>query len=393
MTKNYIFRAALFLAMIIVAPLLSYGNEDPRNNYKSVIDVVPAISTLPTVVEVPLPVDADYVLVQEITTGDYLSSIIGRRQVTSAATYQADLQTSTDGVRGSLSSLLDKNWDTQIDLLVEGQNREATTNINFNASFSEVVSELQIDYASNSALPSTVALFSLVNGREELVVKKSGYESMRMVFPERYGQSWRVVFTYEEPVRISGIKFGPEKTSSVVNSVRLLAQPEQKYTIYLYPENFVSVTLRDSGVMYGVEAIAPHYSSAVKNNPLFVESDRDKDTIPDVRDNCPADYNPDQLSSRGGIWGDVCDDFDNDSILNPKDNCPYLPNYNQRDTDSDGIGDECDEGESRLTEQYPWLPWLGIGVTLLVILMLFIFVARRPLPVPEGENENSNSTE
>ena len=48
-------------------------------------------------------------------------------------------------------------------------------------------------------------------------------------------------------------------------------------------------------------------------------------------------------------------------VVNSQDNCVNEPNRNQRDTDSDGIGDVCDQEESRITEKYPWIPWLGIG--------------------------------
>lgn len=58
--------------------------------------------------------------------------------------------------------------------------------------------------------------------------------------------------------------------------------------------------------------------------------DQDGDGIPDVSDNCPTVYNPDQADTDLDGVGDVCD------------NCPNNPNPNQEDTDGDGVGDICE---------------------------------------------------
>ncbi|WP_157893286.1 hypothetical protein [Salegentibacter sediminis] len=59
-------------------------------------------------------------------------------------------------------------------------------------------------------------------------------------------------------------------------------------------------------------------------------NDDDDDGWPNDDDNCPNDYNPDQLNSDDDSFGDVCD------------NCPFVDNENQDDTDEDGVGDACD---------------------------------------------------
>ena len=400
MTKNYIFIYVLLL-VIGLTPVQTKAqsvpsnynvtyNEDPRSSYRSVIDVVPTPATLPTVIEVPLPSDADYVLVHEVNTGTYLSSSVEKRFFSSGVTYQISLGTSSAGIRDYPENLLDKNSYTTLDLLVQGLNMKSSTSFFIYASQIRGVSEFVIDYAPNTALPESVALFAVIDGREELISTEVGYVS-KMYFPERYVDSWRVLFTYDEPIRISGLDFGPEITSNVSNSVVFLAQPGLNYSVYLYPDTFIDVSARDGGILYANEAERPEFVSAIKPNVMFTEADQDNDQIPDVRDNCPSEYNPDQFSSRGGIRGDLCDDFDNDNVINPLDNCPNIPNFDQYDTDGDMIGDDCDKAESRLTEQHPWLPWLGMGITLLVIIVLFIFVARRPLPVAEDETIDNQS--
>lgn len=75
--------------------------------------------------------------------------------------------------------------------------------------------------------------------------------------------------------------------------------------------------------------------------------DTDNDNIANVRDNCPSNYNPDQLDSDGDGIGDACDpvnniDSDGDGMIDADDNCPTVANTDQLDSDGDGIGDACD---------------------------------------------------
>lgn len=58
-------------------------------------------------------------------------------------------------------------------------------------------------------------------------------------------------------------------------------------------------------------------------------ADHDKDTHPDIGDNCPNIPNPSQSDEDGDLIGDVCD------------NCPAVPNQNQLDTTGSSVGDAC----------------------------------------------------
>ena len=82
-----------------------------------------------------------------------------------------------------------------------------------------------------------------------------------------------------------------------------------------------------------VAAFSDDNSGEVLVVPLVSwNDDSDYDGIQDPSDNCPDQWNTEQLDQDGDGWGDVCD------------NCPTIPN-NQLDSDGDGIGDACFEPE------------------------------------------------
>jgi hypothetical protein len=110
--------------------------------------------------------------------------------------------------------------------------------------------------------------------------------------------------------------------------------------------------------------------AATRDNPSFTESDTDADGIIDKKDNCVYIANKTQEDIDANGQGDACDDFDRDGVLTIRDNCPTITNAYQEDTDGDKKGDACDEEESRLTEKYTWIPWVGIGLVALVLLGL-----------------------
>jgi parallel beta-helix repeat protein len=87
---------------------------------------------------------------------------------------------------------------------------------------------------------------------------------------------------------------------------------------------------------------------------LDIGSDYDGDGIPDISDNCPEVYNPDQEKyyDTDGI-GDACDNClfvdnnaqsnsDGDDLGDACDNCPFIDNNDQADSDGDDVGDACD---------------------------------------------------
>jgi hypothetical protein len=102
-----------------------------------------------------------------------------------------------------------------------------------------------------------------------------------------------------------------------------------------------------SGELYSLQGHVGIFGELAYASP----PDADGDGVIDVRDNCPALPNLEQLDTDGDGQGDVCDDNDdNDAIPDAEDLCPSvasgltLPGGTviQQDSDDDGKGDECD---------------------------------------------------
>ncbi len=166
-------------------------------------------------------------------------------------------------------------------------------------------------------------------------------------------------------------------TTRYEESILFLAQPNTRYRLFIVTDDprlssKTDSTLATIDQKYVQKISIPAYIE----NHAFKEYDSDGDGVPNVRDNCPVISNKTQSDINGDGRGDECDDFDFDGVINNVDNCVNIPNKDQLDSDNDGIGDACDKVESRITEKYPLLPWLGVGSALAVVLTLTYLTAK-----------------
>ena len=230
---------------------------------------------------------------------------------------------------------------------------------------------------SNVALPSSVEIRALVGGQNRIVVANRRMDQQTIRFPQTTSNRWTVTFTFGQPLRISELRLNQDNaTKSSVRAIRFLAQPTHSYRIYFDPDRLAMAPVREAGNLVSAKDVFVVSDDTSQNNPNYVIADIDSDGVPDIRDNCVSVSNADQQDINNNGRGDVCDDFDQDGLINSKDNCSNNPNRDQKDTDSDGIGDVCDQEESRITERYTWIPWVGIGFAALVLIILLALTAR-----------------
>lgn len=205
---------------------------------------------------------------------------------------------------------------------------------------------------NDSYMPTVFTL--MIDGKRILNTMQGG--SAR--FPKMMAQSIDIEFEYSQPIRFTEVGVGLNKEENVTSSVRFVYQLKMKYSLYTdSPTGREYVPATDIN-LFSKNKEADIVLDEVHKNPLYKERDTDTDGVVDGIDNCPLQANADQKDSNGNGIGDVCDDYDYDGIPTYMDNCPEVANPDQKDTDKDGIGDACDTEESRVTEKYPWMPWI-----------------------------------
>lgn len=361
---------ALFL--LFVAGSASAQSADIVRAYHSYKDIpASAIGILvPTVVEVPF--DGDVMSREEfavLATDGFLPSYFVRA---SSPTYFA--ATSDGGT--NVSAMTDGSNRTYASFGVPGD-RAVRTVIRLRAAEPVLSSALTFSLDANVALPNMVAVSA--GSDNTVVVAERVLDSTVVRFPETRAADWTVTFTHVQPLRINELRF-EERSVRGSRSLRFLAQPGRSYRIYFDPDRTVLVPRGESGDLANSRDVRKLSPVPSVQNAAYVPADTDDDGIPDVRDNCASVANPDQADIDGNGLGDACQDFDRDSVSNVRDNCPDAPNIRQEDTDGDGIGDACDDEESRLTEKYAWIPWVGIGFAAAVIFVLFGLAVRSKPP-------------
>lgn len=145
-----------------------------------------------------------------------------------------------------------------------------------------------------------------------------------------------------EKIKIYELNFIEDRKIIVLNSfyqndLEFLAKfncTDKKYTGETKPYDDYSISSETQILNLDLEK-NPNYD-------LYKKKDFDKDGIEDALDNCPNNYNPDQIDSNASWKWDACSDKDWDYIIWEKDNCPTIYNPKQEDLDKDWIWDLCE---------------------------------------------------
>jgi hypothetical protein len=285
-------------------------------------------------------------------------------------------EVSTDPQTYKPDAMLDKDTSTYAEFYLDGEYDPGRAVINLKSSVPVTSSYLTVLLDNNVALPTSIEIRAMVGGENRIIMAQKRMHSHTVGFPKTSSNNWQITFTFSQPLRISELRMNQDDSARQNERyVRFLAQPQDFYLIYFDPDRHVEIKVGEAGNLANSEVMSISPSSHM-DNPEYTFADVDNDGIPDLIDNCVHVANPDQTDLDGNGRGDACEDFDRDGIVNSEDNCPDTPNRDQKDSDGDGIGDACDQEESRITERYPWIPWIGIGTAAAVLSMLFFLTAR-----------------
>jgi hypothetical protein len=365
---------ASFLVLLLAFSTIAFAADDASTAYRKLRDVsVPKIST-PTVVEVPFSetnLERYDFLVYNKTTKNFEPSLL--LMDTTKANFRVSIVDSNSGAAVSGAGMvIDGDENSYVELPVSGD-RVSSAKIVIDSDTVMTTNSLSLLLDNYVALPKTISIQAGSGDNLKTVLATKEVGSQSVYFPQTAANRFVINLTYSQPLRITELRLSNLANQAQLYRLRFLAQPNNEYSVYFDPDRRVSVTTGERGNLYDNNDVLKLAASMPKTNPSYIIADTDGDKIPDVRDNCVSIANTDQVDINNNGRGDVCDDFDKDGVINSKDNCPDLPNQNQIDDDGDKIGDVCDGEESRVTEKYKWLPWLGIVGAFIVVVGLFSY--------------------
>lgn len=349
--------------------------------YQQYHDVLLPKLVVPTILEVTLPGfphERNDVAVLNTTTNTFEPSSLRALQTSAPARPRV---TSAPAV-GNTSLLTDSNTQTFTEFNLESDT-VGRAELSFTYDNAITASSITALLDAYVALPTTIEIHAVVSGREKVVVAASRVSGNTIMFPKTTASSWRIIYTYGQPLRISELRINEDRAiSPITYTLRFLAQPGEAYRIYVNPDRFAPPTTGEAARLDSASEITRTSLGNAAQNSSYAIADTDGDSVPDIRDNCVSTPNSDQLDVNQNSRGDVCDDFDHDGVVNASDNCREKPNVAQTDTDGDSLGDACDGEESRMTERYPWLPWVGLGLAALILIALFALALNKPPVFP-----------
>lgn len=343
--------------------------------FRNVMIVQNVSLRVPSIIEVPSPKILDRSDAAVLTEHN---SLIPVRYFEEQETDRIPARVKADPSTGSPQFLVDDDLDTSAEFGITDPNVPQITTIQLQTEEPVTTSRISLILAEHVALPNTIQIRANVNGERKIIVGERTLHSETVRFPEVTTRKLWIQFTHGQPLRILELKHEQKNAEQNTSAYfRFLAKPDQSYRIYYNADRTVSIDSGEAPDLSQDKGVVRIKADQEKENPLYTPSDVDGDGVPDYRDNCVQVKNPKQVDRNENGRGDACDDFDRDGIINARDNCPETPNRDQTDTDGDGIGDACDKTENRITERYPWLPWLGMGLSALIITLLFVSVLRK----------------
>ena len=358
--------------------------------YRQYQDVSVSDIRVPTVVEVPLRgafIERFDFAVLNQTTDTFEPHFFVQQKIAKPVSVFAE------GATHSAERMSDDNVATYTEFPLP-ESTQGTARITVTSQVPITSSALTLLLDDHVALPSSIEIRARTESGERIVVAPQKMLQQSVRFPETTAAEWRITVTFGQQLRIAELRLVQEDaTQASEQAIRFLAQPKHTYRIYLDPDRRVVLSLGEAGNLSADEDVLVLAPVSPQRNPGYVPADVDADGIPDVTDNCVSVANTDQEDIDGNGRGDVCDDFDKDGHINSEDNCPDEPNRWQEDTDGDAIGDVCDEEESRLTERYAWIPWVGIGLAALVLIVLLFLTTTslRKGDVARGDGDQTHS--
>ncbi|OIO31510.1 hypothetical protein AUJ44_04455 [Candidatus Nomurabacteria bacterium CG1_02_47_685] len=373
--KVYLFLLVGTGALVLPFCVMAVTNFD-ITAFRSIKDIsIPAI-IVPTVVEVPFTGD-------EIVNAS-IFAVIDKDTKLPVPSFYRETRSTNETLLSLLSIppnqelrlLTDHRYDTFANfLLPEGSEGSVTITALFGKSVTS--SSLSIGLDKYVALPTSIEIRVLTATGDRIVLAKTKMTSQKVDFPKTSADRWTITFTYGQPLRLTELSLrqdDAEKTTT--RGMRFLAAPGKTYQVYFNPDRPVKVSVGESGNLRNDAEVLMLEQTPSFANTAYVRADIDTDGIPDMLDNCVNVSNADQADINSNGRGDACDDFDRDGIINSIDNCLNDPNANQRDTDGDGEGDACDAEESRITEKYGFLPWVGMGIAATVVVILLVLTMK-----------------
>lgn len=377
MKKRIEYFQALFIAFALFFWLANAAqaqqNEKtspiPLSEYQSHIDLtnIPK-SDLPQVIEVPFDTNSMLLIDMYDMSAPSIYSFVKKNKTYG---YKTAVKEGNSSI--TKNALIDSNSTTYYDFTTSNEGYSDIF-IEINPGINEFpkVSGIDLAFDQYSQKPTHYEITMPNGDGSEPIIAKTNYTTDTLRFPEETYGYITVRLYHNQPLRILEVKLMTDTPFSggieEKPYIRFAALSQHSYRIYTQRDH----TSSDIYIPTVAYTLQNPVGNSVKTlditnleevtNTAYRAPDIDNDGVPNLSDNCPKTYNPDQMDKNSNQVGDACDDFDQDGVSNSVDNCPNVPNPYQEDKDGDKIGDICDKKESRISEKYPWLPWLGIVV-------------------------------